>query len=390
MLSLMDVNTLRAWWAAKQGLDGSLRGHSAAAVLERTGWARSVAGVNPYLTLFARADISREAADRAVSALEIHELPSARGCTYVLPASDYAIGLRCGRDAANVPMKVAAKLGVTEKEIDTLCLAILKALKAGAMDPDAIRDATGNASRSLGPEGIKKGMTTTLPLGLGRLQSTGHIRRVPVNGRLDQQRYKYALWNLPPLNIDDAEAHERLARLFFRWIGPAKISEFQWFSGLGVKAAQSAVAPLQLASLDDGSQLFPEDLDALRGFKAPKKPQIALLASIDGLIHHRRNHFSLLDNPDNLHANVGYIADLPSHAITDRGQLIGLWEFDPDAGRIAWMTFEKPAKELAAAVKETETFIRDQVGDARSFSLDSPKSRAPRLAAIRSVAISGD
>jgi len=379
----MNANILRAWWAAKQGLDGSLAGEPAAAVLERTGWARSVAGVNPYLTLYARAGTSREQADADVAATAIHELPAARGCTYVVPAADFALALRCGRDAADVPLKVAAKLGVTEKEVDKLCTAVLKALKSGPLDPDAIRAATGDASRSLGPDGVKKGMSTTLPLALGKLQSTGAIRRVPIGGRLDQQRYRYTLWNLPPSTVPDPEVPTELARRFYAWIGPAKLSEFQWFSGLGVKAAQAAVAPLHLATLEDGSLLFPADLDALRAFQPPKKPQIALLASIDGLIHHRRNHVSLLDNPDNLHANIGHIADLPSHAITDRGRLIGLWEFDPDAGEIVWLTFEKPSKEVEPFVRATEAFIRDQVGDARSFSLDSPKSRQPRLAALR-------
>ena len=382
ILSVMDANTLRAWWARKQGLDGSLHGQSPSTVLERSGWARSVAGVNPYLTLFARAGTSRDEADRAVAQLEIHELPAARGCTYVVPQADFALALRCGRDAAAVPLKAASKLGVTETEIENLCAAILKALRNGPQDPDGLRD----ASRSLGPDGIKKGMATTLPLGLGKLQSTGQIRRVPVNGRLDRQRYKYALWNLPPLKIDDAEVFTELAHRFYRWIGPAKLSEFQWFSGLGVKAAHTAVEPLNLTRLDDGALLFPEDLDALRAFKAPQKPKISLLASIDGLIHHRRNHASLLDNPGDLHANIGHIADLPSHTTTDRGRLIGLWEFDPEAGEIVWLTFDKPAKEVAVAVKETEAFIKDQLGDARSFSLDSPKSRIPRLDAIRASA----
>ena len=229
-------------------------------------------------------------------------------------------------------------------------------------------------------------MTTTLPLGLGKLQSTGQIRRVPVNGRLDRQRYKYALWNFPPLKIDAAEAFTELARRFYRWIGPAKLSEFQWFSGLGVKAAQTAVAPLNLATFDDGTLLHPADLDAIRAFKLPQKPKISLLASIDGLIHHRRNHASLLDNSGDLHATIGHIADLPSHAITDRGRLIGLWEFDPEAGEIVGLTFDKPAREAAAAVKETEACIKDQLGDARSFSLDSPNSRMPRLDALRAAA----
>jgi len=38
---------------------------------------------------------------------------------------------------------------------------------------------------------------------------------------------------------------------------------------------------------------------------------------------------------------------------------------------------------LDRAVAETQAYVRDQLGDARSFSLDSPKSRAPRIAALR-------
>ena len=93
----MDDAKLRAGWWQRQGLDGSLRDASPAAVLERSGWARSAGGAGPYLTLFARAGTSREAADAAVAAQDIHELPSARGCTYVVPASDFALALTVGR-----------------------------------------------------------------------------------------------------------------------------------------------------------------------------------------------------------------------------------------------------------------------------------------------------
>ncbi len=102
----MNDDTLRAWWSHRQGLDGSLAGASPQEVLERCGWARSVGGVGPYLTLFARAGISREAADNAVRECEIHELPSARGCTYVVPRKDFALALRVGQpfDDSNLTM----------------------------------------------------------------------------------------------------------------------------------------------------------------------------------------------------------------------------------------------------------------------------------------------
>ena len=105
----MDEPRLRAWWWHRQGLDGSLKGKSPAEVLERSGWARSVGGVGPYLTLHSRAGISREAADKAVADLQIHELPTARGCTYVVPASDFALGLTVGEPFSHSETRVAVK-----------------------------------------------------------------------------------------------------------------------------------------------------------------------------------------------------------------------------------------------------------------------------------------
>src|SRR2546429_335096 len=136
---------LRAWWAHRQGLDGSLAGQSAAQVLASAGWARSIGGAAPYLTLFSRA-------------------------------------------------------GLRRAEVD--------------------------AARNLGPEGVKKGITTTLPVALGLLQAAGEIRRVPMNGRLDQQRYKYAKWK-----CTQSGTFTDLARRYFAWIGPAPVQAFQVFAG---------------------------------------------------------------------------------------------------------------------------------------------------------------
>src|SRR5581483_947178 len=271
--------------------------------------------------------------------------------------------------------------------VDKLCDAVLRALAPGPLDPEGLREATGGAVRNLGPEGAKKGVTTTLPLALGELQRRGEIRRLPVNGRLDQQRYRYALWKPNPLanfNPAQEEVHSELARRYFRWIGPATLAEFQWFSGLGVKAAKAAVAPLGLASFDGQRLMFADDLDALRCWTAPKKPSYALVSSLDALFLLRRNL------QDTVHADdwkrifpPNGLTDLPSNAIVDRGRLVGLWEYDPQSESIAWLAFGRQDKALEVAVKSTEAWIREQLGDVRSFSLDSPKSRAPRIEAIR-------
>jgi len=391
----MDQSKLRAWWAYRQGVDGSLGGKSAAEVLGRTGWARSVGGVGPYLTLFSRAGLSRESVDADVAKNLICELPSARGCTYVLPASDFALGLTVGQTFNN-DMKTAEKLGVTEQEIDKLCDAIVGALEKTPLDPDGLREATGKAVRNLGPEGQKKGIVTTLPVALGKLQTAGEIRRIPTNGRLDQQRYKYTVWRPNPLRgfkLSREEAYTELARRFFSWIGPASVAEFQWFSALGVKAAKAAVEPLKLEPLEAGGDrlMLPGDRAKLEAFKAPKDPQYVLVASIDSILILRRDLKSLLD-PKDLERQVfvekdskplGGLADLPSLAILDRGRIVGLWEYDAAGNSIAWTPFVKKDKALQEAVARTEQYVREQLGDARSFSLDSPKSRAPRVAALR-------
>ena len=277
----MDHARLRSWWAHRQGLDGGLTGKSAAEVLEHSGWARSVGGCGPYLTLFSRAGISREAADAAVAGLDIHELPSARGCTYVLPACDFALGLKSAQAFEGGEMKVAEKLGVTAREIDKLCDAVIAALEKGPLDPDGLREATGKAVRNLGAEGQKKGLATTLPVALGRLQTEGEIRRVPVNGRLDQQRYQYTLWRPNPLRgfaLSAEEVHVELARRFFAWIAPATVAEFQTFAGLGVKAAKAAVAPLRLEPLakDDERLMPPADRAAFEAFQPPEGSRLYL------------------------------------------------------------------------------------------------------------------
>jgi Winged helix DNA-binding domain len=396
----MDEAKLRAWWSHRQGLDGTLEDKSAAEVLERTGWARSVGGVGPYLTLFARAGASREAVDASVASLQIHELPSARGCTYVLPASDFALGLKVAQSFGGSEMNVARKLGVTDAEIEKLCVAVLAALKKGPLDPEALREATGGASRSLGEEGKKKGVTTTLPLALGLLQPAGAIRRISTNGRLDQQRYRYALWSPNPMakcKLSAEEANIELARRYFSWIAPATAAEFQWFSALGVKASKAALDPLKLVPVEEGGVhlMFAKDREEFRRFQVPKKPQYVLVSLADGISLLRRDLKSLTIEKDrsrsvfceNGYEPLGSLADLPSHAILDRGRVVGLWEYDTNAGSIAWMSFIAPDKAMKQAVEHTQSYVRDQLGDARSFSLDSPKSRSPRVEALRKAAV---
>jgi hypothetical protein len=384
----VDTARLRAWWWHRQGLDdGTPR--APAEVLARTGWARSVGGSNPYLSLFARAGIGRVAADSAVAALDIHELPSVRGCTYVLPSVHFGLGLQLGRAAPEADLRVLEKLGVPRSEVDRLAAAVLSTLDDGAaLDPAQLKDRLGDLVRNLGEEGRKRGQTTTLPSALGLLQAAGEIRRVPAKGRLDQQRFSYVRWTLPDSGRTDEQARTDLASLYFDWTGPATAGHFRWFSGFSAAQTKAALAPLDLVELGEG-HLLPAGLASeYEAYRPPAKPRYSMLAGIDALVLLRRDVPGLLDQSDVdalERLQRGGITDLADHAIVDRGRLVGVWQYDVEAGELVTRLLDggRPDKALREVIDRTATFVREDLGDARSFSLDSPKARAPRIAALR-------
>lgn len=391
----MATDKLRAWWAHRQGLDGTLHGSPAAAVLERTGWMRSVGGSAPYLGLFARARLDRETVDADVARLVIHELPSARGCTYVLPSADFELGLTVGAAAPAGELAAAEKyLGVTQAEIEQLCVIVTDLLDGEPLAPAAIKEAAGSAVRNLGEAGRKRGTTTTLPLALGLLQARGDIRRVPVNGRLDQQRYGYVRWTPSPRGgLSDMDtARTELARRYFSWAAPASLKHFRWFSGFTAASAKKIAEQLELVPLDGTDLLMPKEIaDEFAAFTVPSEPSYALLAGIDGIHLLHRDMPRLLADADverpvpggRAGETLGGQADPPSHVIVDRGRIAGLWEFDTETGKIVHRFFGDEDAALRETIARTEEFVRDQLGDARSFSLDSPKSRASRVADLR-------
>lgn len=423
----MEQQQLREWWWRKQGLGsdaakktgvkpGAGAGGEFGAILAATGWARSVGGVGPYLGVRARylaqgrgkSKFARAAMDAATvgagavgadgvgtpkGGQEIAELACVRGCTYVVPAEHFGMALRLGQPfVTNSQQKVALGLGVALTELERLEQAVLRALEKGPMEPEALREACGDKVRNLGEAGKKKGLTTTLPAALAQLQSRGEIRRIATNGRFDQQRYAYGRWPENPVAKEgrsEAELQAELTRLYLRWIGPATAGELQWFTGYGAKVAKGLLAAVGAVEAPGwpGRFLLPEEVDefaaARQGKKSGGTREYALLSSLDGLLLLRRD-YSLLAEGD-LPAKVAGLADLPYQAIFDRGELVGFWEFDAGAQRVVATSFRPVDAALREAVRETEGFIVEQLGDARSFSLDSPKSREPRLAALREM-----
>lgn len=399
-MAAMNLEHLRAWWFHKQGLDESIQSFSCQQVLEKTGWMRSVGGANPYVGLFARNGDSSAKIDQSCADLDIFELPSARGCTYVVPSSHYAIALLMAQGQGDEATIAQAKkyCGVTDEEIDRLSAGVLNALNEGTLDPKALKEKLGDLVRNLGPEGKKRGMTTTLSMVLGRLQTQGKIRRKPINGRLDSQRYAYEIWMGNP--IEDAkmskeEALKMFAALYFEWIGPAAPSFLQWMTGLGVKATSELIKALDLVPIEEGSEFLicSKDIEEFKSFQIPTDPIYQFVSGLDNSIHLRRDHRWLVDESDKGFeflsekglGPIGGLVDLPCNAILDRGRQVGFWEFDFDAKEVAYRTFngDRPEALKSEADKMTK-FLNEGLGDCRSFNLDSPESRRPRIELLRS------
>ena len=381
-----------------------MKGIAPEVVLARTGWSRSVGGCTPYLALRDRAGLTRAAVDAAVSAIDLCEIPAVRGCTYVVPKSDFAVALAASQGKGEDPEVATAKkyLGVTDAELDRLCTKVLAAVEKEALDPAALKEVLGGAVRSLGDEGKKRGLATTLPLALGLLQSRGHLRRVAIEGRLDRQRYRYVRWEPNPIGKGRLSLEElalELGRRFFRWAGPATVTQFAWWSGLGVKAARAASQELGVVLLGEveGIEkaeerlLYPDDRDALLAFEVPRAPKVAFVAALDNLVHLRREVLAHLHADDaairapgaGQKASVGALVDLEYHPIVDRGRIVGLWDWDGEQGELVWRTFAaapKGAREEAAALS---SYVAAELEDVRSFSLDSPTTRGKRLDALR-------
>lgn len=186
-----------------------------------------------------------------------------------------------------------------------------------------------------------------------------------------------------------------LAKLYWQWAAPASVANFQKFAALGVKAAKDVVAPLGFVPIEDASELLlpPGEMYAFKSFEAPTEPRYNLVASLDGALLHRWDVVSLLDDADKERETATYkgaapissLSDLYSNAILDRGRLVGLWEYDPFEKEIVSVSFVERTAALKAAIEKTEAFVRDQLEDCRSFSLDSPDSRKPKIAVLRDM-----
>ena len=398
--ALFSLESLRRHWARRQGLGAT--GLSAAAVVETTGWVRSLGGADPYLGLLARsAALTREAVDAAIAAGEIAVSPAARGCMYLVSRGDRALALAVAERQSRLRSeRELQKLGVPAEELDALGDAILAALTRAPLDTTALRTALPKGSvRNLGEAGKKAGVTSPLPAALRRLEFAGLIGRVPIGDRLDTERY---LWGrLPePLAAFSGDPVRALAERVLRWGSPVRVSDLATWSGFGKREVEAAIA-----GIDGQSE---------RAIDGESEHAISLAVDVtDAPLDDPSDGYSLLPFEDALYAlhggarwlvptefrdrpvarwgmggkaPLGETAHLGQRALVQGGAIVGLWDYDPDAREVVARTFSSQPTDpdgLRRAVAATGAFLRDQVGHGRSFALDTDDALRARTADLR-------
>ncbi|HYO55527.1 DNA glycosylase AlkZ-like family protein [Archangium sp.] len=406
----LSLERARTHWHRKQGLAEPLQG-SLEEVVAATGWPRTLGGVDAYLAMRARVPgLKRQRLDEAVEQSRLQVIPAVRGCIYLVPRPEVPLVLRIAEEQHRKRAdREHEKAGIAPNELADVGEAVLKALRKGPLSTDALRKALPEGTvRSLGDKGKKVGLSSTLPPAVRHLEFEGKVERTLEGGRLDTERY---LWRLPAKNPftgakvpgEPVERHARIAATFFRQAGPATLEDFTTWAALSQREARAAMeklplVPVAVEGFASEAWVLEEELAVLRE-KAPASSSLSMLAFEDGYLafhggpalftdprHHAREVPVWGTTKGSTLGDARYLSMRP---LFDGDRLVGFWEYDVDAGAVVFGTFDKLApkrrKAVEAFAEDVAAFLRDDVGHAHSFSLDSDDSLRERVALVKAM-----
>lgn len=381
-----DAGTI-GQWRRRHGLGPRGTG-SVAQCIGDTGWLHAIGGVDLYVSLWSRlADFDRSQVDSAVAGDRLRVVTGARGCTMLVPTADGPLALGIGdRLWRKRAVREMAKLDVPAEELTEVGDAAVQALTAGPATPQQLRSLLPHgAVRSLGAAGKKLGWSSTLPVALRMAEAAGRIRRMPVGGKLDVERYEWIVDEGRPPLLQGGELDRELARRYLRWASPATAADLAGWSGLGKRAAQAAINAVEA----DGGVGDPPAVEPRR---------VVLLSFRDPYFDHRVGLTQLLDPA---HGDIqaeswgrgtkplAEVKALHHRAVLIDGKLAGYWEYDEARAAAEWGAFGPlPGADRQAVEAEVEAvgqFLRDAFGHGRIYPMEAAKWRDLRLELTREL-----
>lgn len=406
----VSLDQARAFWHRRQGLAEPGK-RSIEEILAATSWPRTLGGIDVYLAVRARVPgMRRQDLDAAVAESRIQVIPAVRGCIYVVPRAQVPLVLKIAEDQARKRMdKEMEKVGVPQSELAGIGEAVLKALRKGPLTTDALRKALPEGTvRSLGEKGKKLGVSSPLPPAMRYLEFEGKLERTLDAGRLDTERY---LWRIPAKNpftgakvpADAAERNVRLAEIFVRQAGPVAVADFAAWSALSQRDARAAfenlpVVPVKVEGYADEAFILEQDLAELKA-SAPGATSLSMIAAEDNYLTFHGGPGLLIDPKHHARevaqwgskkgSTLGEVKHLLARTLLDGERVVGFWEFDPSAGKVVFATFDPLPPKRKKAVQEladnVATFLKEELGHARSFSLDTNEQVQERAELIKKM-----
>jgi hypothetical protein len=389
-----QISRLRTWWLHRQGLTPPTAPKTIEQCVRQAGWLPTFTGI--YLSIRARMPgVSREAIDRAaMDRVSLVEVPGAHGRPAVLVPRD-EMGLALRLHSATFQKHLAphfAKGDLSQAALRGVETQVCRVLDEGPL-------ATADIRASLRHPDAEELLVTALI----NLSVRGIIQRFPVDGRLDSAKYMYELRHpddRPDLDGegDEAAVVAKAAQHFLQRHGPATMDEITWWGNLTKGAVRKALGalgaePLAVPGWTKEAWLLPRDMQAWRSFGGSRDDRIALLPYRDPFVHMRHGPAVLCRKPtcpalDGMlkRTRIGDVDNLYHHAILSGGDVVGVWEYDPNAEAVVTRLWEPDARlrrRVADEAAGTADFIREQLGDAKLSAVDPPDKRAKRLAFCR-------
>lgn len=394
----------RAQWVRRAGLAEPVSG-SLGELLERTGWLRTLGGVDPALALLARRpDLDMADVTTALTAGEIAAVPAVRNCIYVVPDSARPGALAEARDILQKRMaNEAPKAGIEDGELATLSEAVVEVLSA-PMTTDEIRKALPDGSiRSLGDAGKSVGISSTLPPALRLLEFADRIRRRPFEGHIDTEKH---LWeaNRSPAP-DERPSSERRPELVSEYIAatgpvtPEGIADWLGASRTATRTAIEATTSVEVTIEGHGTAFVAADqLDELMTAAPLGEPLVRLLGFEDlALVAHTpgawfapEHHGLRLPVWGRGSHTLGGAHHMAMRTVLVGDHMAGFWAWDPDGRAVEVVLLESTdattAQAIGEAAEATTVFLRDNFGHAKMTSIDGEATERTRLEAVRAIA----
>lgn len=387
------LSAARARWSSAQGLDVPTV-EPIAATLERTGWVRTLGGLAGYLALSARNPTATvDAVIAAVASGDIGVSPAVRGCIYLVPRAHEALALRVARHlSAKRIAKEQEKLAMDEAELDSVGEAVLALVAAGPLTTAQLRmQLPEGAVRSLGEVGKKLGVTSTLPPSLRRLEFHGRLRRTPIDGRLDHERYA---WAADDLDVGEAAPDDlaQLAGLYLRWAGPSTRKELAAWTGLKqAEAKQALLACGAEPATFQGQEVFV----APSGHQREATGKVVWLPAMDNLYALRHEARPLVDPAyaDVEVSNFGSggrstlaaMSQPIERTIVRDGEVVGMWAYDPANDEVVHTLAPIASGLDVEAERARVQAIIARVGHGRVFSIDTDARLTARAERLRTL-----